>query len=125
MKTLQILFVMLGICISNVAQAQEENKTNETKTQKKEMNLMDEQAKILGSLFGDMEEDIDGTKDPFKNVKSYEDLLNKSKLDPEMKVKLLAMYKLYDQSLDPKQKDSLKVSLEKLFIESTKKPNKN
>lgn len=122
MKKKTILLLLMVLSGFTCTIAQEKNKTTETKTEKKEMNLLDEQAKLMGSIFGSMEEDLDGTKDPFKDVKSYEDLLNKSKLDPEMKIKLLTMYKLYDQSLDPKQKDSLKIALEKMFIKSVDKP---
>lgn len=124
MKTLQILFVMLVFCISNIVQAQAKNETKEDKTQKKETNLMDEQSKLFGNLFGDMDEDIDGTKNPFKDVKSYQELLNQSNMDIETKSQLMTMYELYDQSLDPKQKDSLRISLEKIISESSKKPVK-
>lgn len=122
----QILFslaIAMSCCFGLMGQEKKEGSSSK-ESQKKETNLMDEQAKFFGDLFGDMDEDIDGTKDPFKNVKSYQDLLNKSNIDPETKTQLMAMYQMYDQSLDPKQKDSLKVSLEKMFEAGTKKPEK-
>ena len=124
MKTTFFTLTLVFCLTTAFAQEKNSGKATAKESQKKEMNLMDEQAKLFGTLFGDMEEDLDGTKDPFKDVKSYEDLLKKSTMDPETKSKMRAMYLLYDQSLDPKQKDSLKVSLEKMFAESTNQPKK-
>jgi hypothetical protein len=124
MKKLQYLLLPMLFCATFTAQSQTQTDSNKSEEKNvKEMNLLDEQAKLMGSIFGGMEEDLDGTKDPFKNVNSYQDLLNNSNFDPETKAKLMAMYKLYDQSLDPKQKDSLKLSLEKLFLKNTELPN--
>lgn len=94
-------------------------------TTKKEINLMDEQAKLFGNLFGDMEKDIDGTKNPFKGVTNYEELLSKSQLDQETKNQFWGMYKLYDKSLEPKEKDSLKIEMEKFLTKSMETKQKH
>ncbi|NJB37880.1 MULTISPECIES: hypothetical protein [Flavobacteriaceae] len=122
----QLLFsltIIMSCCLGLTAQDKKQS-SGTKETPKKEMNLMDEQAKLFGKLFGDMEQDLDGTKDPFKDVKNYENLLNRSKMDPETKSKMRAMYLMYDQSLDPGKKDSLKVSLEKMFEAHIKKTEK-
>lgn len=105
-----LIFLFIGIISAN---AQSENA--EEKKEIQEMNLLDEQSKLFGNIFGDMEEDIDGTKDPFKDVENYEDLLNKSNLDLETKAKFWAMYELYDKSLQAEEKDSIKIELEKFL----------
>lgn len=113
----QILFfltMVLASCLGLHAQDKKQTTGTNTST-KKEMNLLDEQAKLFGNLFGDTDKDINGNKDPFKGVTNYEELLNKSQLDPETKNQFWSMYQLYDKSLVPQEKDSLKMIMEKFL----------
>lgn len=113
----QILFfltMVLASCLGLHAQDKKQTTGTNTST-KKEMNLLDEQAKLFGNLFGDTDKDINGNKDPFKGVTNYEELLNKSQLAPETKNQFWSMYQLYDKSLVPQEKDSLKMIMEKFL----------
>lgn len=103
--------MVLASCLGLHAQDKKQTTGTNTST-KKEMNLLDEQAKLFGNLFGDMDKDVNGNKDPFKGVTNYEGLLNKSQLGPETKNQFWSMYQLYDKSLVPQEKDSLKMVME-------------
>ncbi|TMM52220.1 hypothetical protein FEE95_21270 [Maribacter algarum] len=123
MKTIKVtLFVFLfGILIGH---SQTDNKPSNPKKEKKEMNLLDEQTKILGQIFelGGMEEE-----NPIGGSKNYLELIEKSEMPPEQKEQLREMYKVYDLSLDPKKKDSLKLMVDKMLknaIEKTQNDSK-
>ncbi|MGB5238472.1 MAG: hypothetical protein WBM43_11300 [Flavobacteriaceae bacterium] len=88
------------------------------------MNLLDKQTEVLAPVFGMME--LDGFE-KWNDISNYLEVLELSNLSPEMKQHLREQYKLYDLSLDPKKKDSLKLvfnkKLTEAMAESAKKDN--
>tara|TARA_R110000868_G_scaffold289544_5_gene549791 strand:- start:4201 stop:4617 length:417 start_codon:yes stop_codon:yes gene_type:complete len=72
----------------------------------KQMNLLDEQAKLLSKVFGNVDTE-EGRA--LKNVDSYLDLIEQANFPPDIKKNILDQYKLYELSLDPRKKDSLKL----------------
>lgn len=112
MKTI-ITLTLLGLF--GVANAQTNG--NETLDSTKQMTLMDEQVKILNSVFA-----LGGEADnPLGGATSYLQLLEQSEMDAEMKKELRDQYNLYDMSLDPKKKDSLSVVFSQKLQEAMEK----
>ncbi len=72
----------------------------------KQMNLLDEQAKMLGKVFGSVDSK-EGRA--FSKVNNYLDLLDQANFPPDIKKNLSDQYKIYELSLDPRKKDSLKL----------------
>ena len=72
----------------------------------KQMNILDEQAKMLSKVFGNVDTE-EGRA--LGKVNNYMDLLEQANFPPDVKKTLLDQYKLYELSLDPKKKDSLKL----------------
>ena len=72
----------------------------------KQMNILDEQAKMLGKVFGSVDTE-EGRA--FSKVNNYLDLVEQANFPPDVKKNILDQYKLYELSLDPKKKDSLKL----------------
>ncbi|MGB5700785.1 hypothetical protein [Muriicola sp.] len=72
----------------------------------KQMNILDEQAKLLNKVFGNVDTE-EGRA--FSKVNNYLDLVEQANFPPDVKKNLLDQYKLYELSLDPKKKDSLKL----------------
>lgn len=122
MKTLKVLFAVLGIVVSLTSCVESNKKKQEIevapleekpvvkKDTIKKMNLLDEQAKMLGKVFGSSDSE---EGDKWKKINNYEDMLEEADLTPEIKKHLREQYKLYDLSLDPKKKDSLKLVFNK------------
>lgn len=119
MKTLQILFVMLGLCISNLAQAQKKDSTKtdttKVKTEEKKDNFMDLAAGTLGDIFG---ENLDG-KSKGKKL-TFLEFLEKVDLPKDQKAEYKNWYYLHVKDLTEKQKDSLGSALEKKIKEAQK-----
>jgi len=117
MKTLQILFVMLVLCISNVTQSQaKDNKKTDSNKVNKEVNkdnFMDLGAETLTSIFG---ENLDGK--PSGKKLSFLQLLEKMDLPKEQKEEYKNWYYLQTKDLTQKQKDSLGNALEKKILEA-------
>lgn len=93
--------------------------TNNTATtdSSKQMNLLDEQVKVLNSVFA-----LGGEADnPLGGATNYLQLLNQSDMDPELKKELKEQYKIYDLSLDPNKKDSLAIAFNKKLQEAMEK----
>jgi hypothetical protein len=84
----------------------------------KQMNLLDEQAKMLSKIFGNVDTE-EGRA--LKNVDSYLDLVEQANFPPDIKKTILDQYKLYELSLDPKKKDSLKLVFNKKLNEAMAK----
>ena len=102
------LFGVLGSC-----HAQEKKQTDTVK----QMNIIDEQVKILNSVF----EMGDASENPLGGATNYIELLEQSDMDPELKKELREQYKIYDLSLDPKKKDSLALVFNKKLKEAMDK----
>lgn len=88
----------------------------------KKMNLLDEQAKMLGKVFGNVDSE-EGRA--FSKVDNYQDLLEQGNFPPDIKKHLIEQYKLYNLSLDPKKKDSLKLIFNKKLTEAMAKSISN
>ncbi len=108
--TLIWLFGAMAIGHSQTAQNAETDSA-------KQMNLMDEQVKILNSVF-----ELGGaTENPFGGATNYMELLEQGDFDPALKKELKEQYKIYDLSLDPKKKDSLALLINKKLKEAMDK----
>lgn len=122
------LFIFLTGCgDSNVKKPEEAFVTEvEAATTKKDtvkqMNLLDEQAKMLSKVFGNVDTE-EGRA--LKNVDSYLDLVEQADFPPHIKKTILDQYKLYELSLDPKKKDSLKLIFNEKFNEAMAKSMEN
>ncbi len=95
--------------------------TEETQAKKdtvKQMNLLDEQAKMLGKVFG-MSDSEEGDK--WKKVDNFLDLIDQADFPPDIKKHLQEQYELIDMGLDPKKKDSLKLVFNKKLNEAMAK----
>ena len=118
MKTLKpviiaaTLFITLTGCGDSNTKKPEEAvvpKVEEAQAMKdtvRQMNLLDEQAKMLSKVFGNVDTE-EGRA--LKNVDSYLDLVEQANFPPDIKKTILDQYKLYELSLDPRKKDSLKL----------------
>tara|TARA_R110002167_G_scaffold23281_13_gene82751 strand:- start:1182 stop:1577 length:396 start_codon:yes stop_codon:yes gene_type:complete len=81
----------------------------------KQMNLLDEQTKILGSVFGKL--DTEG-ENPFVGTTNYLELIDKMEGPEVDKEYLREQYQLYDLSLDPKKKEEFKLLFNKKLKEA-------
>jgi hypothetical protein len=88
----------------------------------KQMNILDEQAKMLGKVFGNANTE-EGRA--FSKVNNYLDLVEQANFPPDVKKNILDQYKLYELSLDPKKKDSLKIMFNEKFNEALAKSGSN
>ncbi len=121
MKIIKVtLLVFLLGTVSN--QAQTSDKPSNLEKEKKEMNLLDEQTKMFGQIFelGGM-----GEENPIGGATNYLELIDKSEIPPEQKDRLREMYKVYDLSLDPTKKDSLKLMVDKMLKKALEKTQKD
>lgn len=121
MKIIKVtLLVFLLGTVSN--QAQTSDKPSNLEKDKKEMNLLDEQTKMFGQIFelGGM-----GEENPIGGATNYLELIDKSEIPPEQKDRLREMYKVYDLSLDPTKKDSLKLMVDKMLKKALEKTQKD
>lgn len=119
MKT-TITLILFGLFISLNGQAQQKESSDSGKKNtksSKQMNLLDEQVKVLNSVF----ELGNATENPLGGNTTYLGLLEHTEMDPELKKELYEQYKIYDLSLDPKKKDSLKIMVSKMLIEAMEK----
>jgi len=118
------LSIVLTSCGDNTEKKLEkETMTTTEETQAKidtvkQMNLLDEQAKMLSKIFGNVDTE-EGRA--LKNVDSYLDLVEQANFPPDIKKTILDQYKLYELSLDPKKKDSLKLVFNKKLNEAMAK----
>ena len=134
MSTLKIVLVACTLSIvliscgdSNAKKTEEAvgPKVEETIAKKdtmKQMNLLDEQAKILSKVFGNVDTE-EGRA--LKNVDSYLDLVEQANFPPYIKKNILDQYKLYELSLDPRKKDSLKLIFNEKLNEAMAKSMEN
>jgi len=118
MKTIKItLFVFLmGIVC---CQAQSKEKTPNSSKEKKQMNLVDEQMKILGGLFSTI--DTGEEANPFAGSNNYLEVVDKMDAPEDVKQMIREQYKVYDLSLDPTKKDSLKLMVDKMLKRALEK----
>ena len=84
----------------------------------KQMNLLDEQTKVFGSVFNTM-----GADNPFGDATNYREYIENSEMPEEQKQQIQEMYELYDASLDPERKEELKLRVDKMLKEAMEKGN--
>ena len=117
MKTIKItlLVFLTGIAFGH---SQTNDMSSNPVVDKKEMNLLDEQTKMFGKIFelGGM-----GEENPFGGANNYLELIENSKMTSKQKEQLREMYKVYDLSLDPNKKDSLKLAVDKMLKKAMEK----
>ncbi|MEL6303851.1 MAG: hypothetical protein AAFQ20_03585 [Bacteroidota bacterium] len=123
MERTKLLLAVICTSISVAIHAQTESKKDKKTTTQQEGNVMDMAAKTIGFAFGDLEKDIDGTKDPFKDIDNFEDYLNKSNLDPKTKATYWAIYKLQAEEPSPQRRDSIRNMLDSLIRKDRKAKN--
>ena len=114
MKLITTIFTV-GLLLFIQASFAQQKKTGQKKDTVKQMNLLDKQVEVLAPVFGMME--LDGF-DKWNDISNYLEVVELSNLSPEMKRHLREQYKLYDLSLDPTKKDSLKLVFNKMFKEA-------
>ena len=140
MNTIKSAITAFSICIFLTACGDvNEKKTSEemvpeeetvTRTEKavvkadtaKQMNILDAQAKMLGKVFGNVDTE-EGRA--LSKVNNYLDLVEQANFPPDVKKNLLDQYKLYELSLDPKKKDSLKLMFNEKLSEAMAKSASN
>lgn len=126
MKTIKTIMTLglITMCTACRGQAKQENAVkkeaqNVSKIDTaKQMNLLDEQAKILGSVFGNLET---GEENPFEGITNYMELIEKMEGPEADKQYLREQYQLYDLSTDPKKKEEFKVLFNKKLKEAMDK----
>jgi len=121
MKT-PIILIAGMLCFSAFAKAQTTSTKKKPKTQNNlpaDGNLLDQQAQVLGNVFGD----VGGMKE-MQGIDGYMDLLNKSDISPELKQKLTEQYKLIALSDDPKKKKEMELKLTKMLQKTLKEGQK-
>lgn len=97
--------------------------TNSTQDSTKQMNLLDEQVKVYGSVFS--LGGVTAEENPAKDATNYLDLLEKLNISPELKKQVQETYQLYDTSLDPKKKEELKIRANKMIQDAMAKSATN
>jgi len=110
-KTKEALVPEEGIVTQEEKSAVKEDTT-------KQMNILDEQAKLLNKVFGSVDTE-EGRA--LSKVNNYLDLVEQANFPPDVKKNLLDQYKLYELSLDPKKKDSLKLMFNEKLSEAMAK----
>ncbi|MEM8764389.1 MAG: hypothetical protein AAGD88_11285 [Bacteroidota bacterium] len=120
MKSKQLVFIIALITYATGVSAQTESKKDKKNTPQQESNVMDMATKTIGFAFGDVEKDIDGTKDPFKDLETFEDYLNRSNLDPKTKATYWAIYKMQAEEPSPQRRDSIRNVLDSLILKDSK-----
>ena len=114
MKTTITLFAICFLGAFSVCNAQNSQTSLDKELVKKDtakqMNLLDEQTKILGQMFslGGAEED-----NPFAGTTNYLELIEKTEMPEEQKQEIRELYEIYDLSLDPKKKAEFELKLNK------------
>lgn len=117
MKTTHMLIAGM-LCISAFAKAQTTPTNEKPKTQNNlpaDGNLLDQQAQVLGNIFGDL-----GGMEEMKGINGYMDLLNKSDVSPELKQKLTEQYNLIALSDDPSKKKEMELKLTEMLQKALK-----
>lgn len=117
MKTTHMLMAGM-LCISAFAKAQTTPTNKNPKTQNNlpaEGNLLDQQAQVLGTIFGDL-----GGMEEMKGINGYMDLLAQSDLSPELKQKFTEQYNLIALSDDPAKKKELELKLSEMLQKALK-----
>jgi len=126
MKTIKSLFTLGLVLLSIACKGQVKQETvikediqNLSKMDtSKQINLLDEQAKILGSVFGNLETE---EENPFAGITNYLELIEKMEGPEADKQYLRDQYKMYDLSTDPKKKEEFKLMFNKKLKEAMDK----
>ena len=117
-KTTTLALVLLLFIQGGFAQ---QTKTGQEKDTIKQMNLLDKQVETLAPVFGMME--LEGSEH-WNDISEFLEVVELSNLSPEMKQHLREQYKLYDLTLDPAKKDSVKLVFNKMLKEAMAKSAK-
>jgi hypothetical protein len=119
--TLCVLAGLLTHCAENPQNQQKEQTiTEEIKSVSKQdtvkqMNLLDQQTEVFSNIFGMMDHE---EAQRWKDLDGFIDLVERSELSSELKTQLTEQYKLYDLSLDPAKKDSLKIVFNQMLAKA-------
>lgn len=114
MKAFIVLLLTILMSFCSVCHAQ----TNQTADSSKQKNLIDEQVKMYGSIF---EMAGAGESNPLGGATNYKQLIESMDLPQDLKKTILEQYKVYDLSLDPAKKDSLKIAVGKMLNNAIEK----
>jgi len=113
--TTLMMFCLLGFSAICQAQIDQGNSKTDTVIQ---MNVLDEQTKMYSQIF-----DLAGAgaDNPLGEATNYLEAIDNMDASEEQKEPIREQYKLYDLSLDPKKKDSLKLMVNKMLTEAIAK----
>ena len=109
--------ITFSLLAASTCKAQNDQEQVPTDTVK-QMNLLDEQTKMFGQIF-DMAGA--GTDNPFQGADSYLEAIEQMEATEEEKQFYREQYKLYDLSLDPTKKDSLRLMTGKMLEDAIEK----
>ncbi|MBD0777357.1 hypothetical protein HPE56_06100 [Maribacter sp. ANRC-HE7] len=114
MKTKASLLIICAFGFFTTCHGQSKTK-QDSSTQ---INLLDEQTKMFSGIF-----DLAGAgaENPMAGAENYTELIEKMDAPEELKQQLREMYNVYDKSLDPKKKDSLKLAVGKMLNNAMEK----
>ena len=114
----------VGLLLLMQAGLAQQNNNGQEKDTVKQMNLLDKQTEVLAPVFGMME--LEGFEQ-WNDISKFLEVVELSNLSPEMKQHLREQYELYDLTLDPAKKDSVKLVFNKMLkeamVKSAKKDN--
>lgn len=114
MKTKATLLIICAFGLFSTCHAQSKTKQDSSA----QMNLLDEQTKMFSGIF---ELAGAGEENPLAGAQNYLELIEKIDAPEELKQQLREKYNLYDMSLDPKKKDSLKLMVDKMLNNAMEK----
>lgn len=114
MKRKATLIFICALGIFSTCHAQSKTKQDSSK----QMNLLDEQTKMFSNIFNLAGA---GEENPMAGAENYRELIEKMDAPEEQKQQLRDMYNVYDSSLDPKKKDSLKLAVGKMLNNAMEK----
>lgn len=110
------MILIMGVCAFAKAQTTSTQEKPKTKNNlPANGNLLDQQAQVLGNIFGDI-----GGVTEMQGINGYMDLLNKSDLSPELKKKYTEQYKIIALTEDPKKKKEMELKLSSMIQKALK-----
>lgn len=126
MKAITTLLIICFVGCINACHGQATQQTTDIETPKKtvkqdsdkENNLLDEQVNMYGSIF---ELAGAGENNPLGGASNYMGLIEKMEISNEQKEILREQYKIYNLSLDPAKKDSMKIRIAKMLKNAIEK----
>ncbi|WP_276165523.1 hypothetical protein [Zobellia alginiliquefaciens] len=121
MKTITTALTIVAFSLVTFSQAQQTKNKSQIDTTK-QMNLLDEQTKVLGQTFDLMGA---GAENPVGDATNYLELIENMDMSDEMKQALTEQYEIIDLGNDPTKKEELKIKINKMLGEVKTEDAKN